>query len=225
MAIEETEQIEATEAQAKVNDETTVEEPENKPETKTFTQEEVNAMIADRLGREKKKYADYDDVKAKASEFEKQAEERRLAEMSEKEKAEELAKKYESEREELAGQLEAFKKQVEQEKVKNAFITKAQAAGISYIDDAHALADLSAVQVTDEGVAGIDEVISALIENKPFLVAQPKVEQKQIGGPSNHGAPSEVKTLEAQLDEAKKSKNMSKVIELSNKIKQFTRGN
>lgn len=220
MTVEETQQIgEKDGEQTQVDKTGTVEEPENKSETKTFTQDEVNALIADRLGREKKKYADYDDVKAKAGEFEKQAEERRLAELSEKEKAEELAKKYESEREELAGQLNAFKKQIEQEKVKNAFITKAQAAGIAYIDDAHALADLSAVQVTDEGVAGIDEVISTLIEHKPFLVAQAKVEQKQIGGPSNHGTPSEVKTLEAQLDEAKKSKNMSKVIELSNKIK------
>ncbi|GAF22720.1 hypothetical protein JCM19047_2486 [Bacillus sp. JCM 19047] len=57
----------------KVDDVNTVEEPENKSETKTFTQEEVNALIADRLGREKKKYADYDDVKAKASEYDSNA--------------------------------------------------------------------------------------------------------------------------------------------------------
>ena len=45
--------------------------PVNKPE-KTFTQSELNAIIEDRLGKEKAKYADYDDLKAKAAEYDKQ---------------------------------------------------------------------------------------------------------------------------------------------------------
>ena len=36
---------------------------------RTFTQAEVNAIIADRLNRERAKYADYDDLKAKAQQF------------------------------------------------------------------------------------------------------------------------------------------------------------
>ena len=35
-------------------------------ENRTFTQDEVNAIVADRLTRERAKYADYDDLKAKA---------------------------------------------------------------------------------------------------------------------------------------------------------------
>ena len=35
-------------------------------ENRTFTQDEVNAIVADRLARERAKYADYDDLKAKA---------------------------------------------------------------------------------------------------------------------------------------------------------------
>ena len=35
-------------------------------EPRTFTQDEVNAIVADRLTRERAKYADYDDLKAKA---------------------------------------------------------------------------------------------------------------------------------------------------------------
>lgn len=218
MGAEETKEFESGVEETAADEHTTVEEPETKPDTKTLTQEEVNAIIADRLDRERKKYADYDELREKAAQYEKEAEERRLAELSEKERAEELAKKYESEREDLAAQLEAFKKQVEEEKVRNAFITKAQAAGIAYIDDAHALADLSAVKVTANGVEGVDEVIAALIENKPFLLAQ-KGEAKGIGGPSNPGGGGELKSLEAQLEDARKEKNMSKVIELSNKIK------
>lgn len=72
MTVEETKQTkEVTEEQTQP----TVEEPGTKSETeetasKTFTQDEVNALIADRLGREKKKYADYDDLKKKAEKFE-----------------------------------------------------------------------------------------------------------------------------------------------------------
>lgn len=38
-------------------------------ENRTFTQDEVNAIVADRLTRERAKYADYDDLKAKAQQF------------------------------------------------------------------------------------------------------------------------------------------------------------
>lgn len=38
-------------------------------EPRTFTQEEVNSIVADRLNRERAKYADYDDLNAKASQY------------------------------------------------------------------------------------------------------------------------------------------------------------
>ena len=36
-------------------------------EAKTFTQEELNAILNDRLGREKAKYSDYEELKSKAA--------------------------------------------------------------------------------------------------------------------------------------------------------------
>ena len=47
-----------------VNQETTKTQA---PETRTFTQDELNAIVNDRLSREKAKYADYAELKAKAS--------------------------------------------------------------------------------------------------------------------------------------------------------------
>lgn len=38
-------------------------------ETKTFTQEQVNALIKERVAREKEKYADYEALKDKASKY------------------------------------------------------------------------------------------------------------------------------------------------------------
>lgn len=52
--------------------ETVNQEPSTKAteqETKTFTQDELNAILNDRLGREKAKYSDYEAVKAKAAKF------------------------------------------------------------------------------------------------------------------------------------------------------------
>lgn len=44
----------------------TVNQEETK-ETKTFTQDELNEILNDRLGREKAKYSDYEDLKSKAA--------------------------------------------------------------------------------------------------------------------------------------------------------------
>lgn len=52
--------------------ETVNQEPSTKAaetETRTFTQDEVNAIVNDRLGREKAKYSDYEAMKAKAAKF------------------------------------------------------------------------------------------------------------------------------------------------------------
>ena len=42
-------------------------EPESTP--KTFTQEEVNAMMAERVKREQSKFADYEDLRKKAEKY------------------------------------------------------------------------------------------------------------------------------------------------------------
>lgn len=44
-------------------------------EQKTFTQAEMDAIIGDRLARERQKYSDYDSLKEKAAEFDKAEEE------------------------------------------------------------------------------------------------------------------------------------------------------
>src|SRR5690554_3141915 len=170
------------------------------PEVKTYTQEEINDMIAKRLERERKKYADYDEIKTKAMEYEKALEEKRLAELSEKERAEELAKKYEEEKKQLEAELEAIRTQAQQERIRNEFIKVATSANIAYIDDALALADLSAVTIDEDGkVVGVDDVVNSLVENKPFLVA--KKQTQPIGTATNGGQQAD-KTAEQLLAEA-----------------------
>jgi hypothetical protein len=203
--------------------EQTEQQVEQQTETKTFTQAELDEIVEKRIQREKKKldkYADYDDIKTKASEYEKLLEEKRMSELSEKERLEEIAKKHEAEKKELAMELERFRQQAEREKIVNAFIKEAPGVNIpsDRIDAALKLADLSAVQIEEGTVNGVGDVLATLVDQYSFLVGEEKKPQREIGEPSNSGTSDEAKTLEAQLEDAKKKKDFAKVIELSNKI-------
>ena len=55
---------------------------------KTFTQDELNAMIGERVKREREKYADYEDLKKKAAAYDEKLE----SEKTELQKAEDLSK-------------------------------------------------------------------------------------------------------------------------------------
>ena len=60
---------------------------------RTFTQAQMDAIIGDRLARERSKYSDYEELKAKAAAFDDEAEMRK----SDLQKAEERAQRAEAE--------------------------------------------------------------------------------------------------------------------------------
>ena len=62
------------------------------PATKTFTQEEVNAIVADRLDRERKKYEGFDELKEKATKFDEMEEAQKSELQKVTERADALAK-------------------------------------------------------------------------------------------------------------------------------------
>lgn len=82
-----------------MSDETKKPETTAEPDGKTFTQSQLEEIIGERLARERKKYSDYDELKAQLEAKQKEEEERKKAEMTEierlKAEKEELAKKYE----------------------------------------------------------------------------------------------------------------------------------
>ena len=73
---------------------------------RTFTQSEMDAIIGERLKRDRAKYADYEELKAKAAKFD-EAEE---ASKSELQKAVEERDKYKAELEKLAAERERAEK-------------------------------------------------------------------------------------------------------------------
>jgi len=194
--------------------------PAEPPATVTMTQSELDALIAREKARAKKPYADYDDLKSKLSEFEAAEEERKKAAMTEAERlqAEVAAAK------QAAEEAETARKQAletaNQRAIKAEF--KLAAAGVNIrkdaIDDAFLLVDKAGISVDDGGnVVGIADALAALVAAKPYLVEQAPGKPKTIGEPNNPAA-DERKTLEQQLADAKKRKDFSKVVEISNKI-------
>lgn len=176
-------------------------DPTPEPE-KTFTQAELDDIVTKRLERERKKFTDYDDLKSKLAEYEHEREEKQRAEMTEIERFKADLEKEQAAKQTLESELTTLRESVKQERIRNAFITAAQAANIAYIDDAWSLADKSEINVGDDGkVVGIDALIASLVESKPFLVAQNPTKPKTIGDPTDV-PPKGQKTAEQMLKEA-----------------------
>lgn len=177
---------------------------EDPPAKLDMTQAELDAMIADRLARDRKKYADYDDVKTKLTALEQAEDERKKAAMTEVDRIK--AEKDEAERK-AADVAEAANKRI----IRTEFRLAAKDAGIrsDAIDDAYLIADRTGITVDDNGnVAGIPEVVAALIASKPFLI-EPKKSARDIGNGSGAGDEKPDKTKEQALAAAAEKARMS----------------
>lgn len=203
---------------------TTVEKPETKSE-KTFTQEELNEIIAKRVERERKKQAELDEKLKRLEALERADEERRKAEMTEAERLkaekEEAAKKAE----EAAEQAKKAQETANQRIVNTEIRSVARALNANDPNDVLALLDKSVVEIDDDGnVKGVEEAVKALKEAKPWMFKQPiGVDAVGGGNPSKNTSISELATKEKELEEMKKQaarnpRLMGKVTQLYNEI-------
>ncbi|MGY8620221.1 Clp protease ClpB [Bacillus safensis] len=193
-------------------DEQETEQPngDDQPKKLELTQEELDAMITKRISRVESKYADYGELKGQVEAFKKAEQEKADAELTELDRIKkELEAKSETEKT-LTQQIEDLKKAGEQEKITNAFIKSATSANIAYLDDALRLADLSGVSVEDGRVVGVDDVVKALVEEKPFLIAQ---KPKPIGQSTNSGTDKIDKTPDQLIKEAEEKARKSGRVE------------
>jgi hypothetical protein len=200
-----------------VDDKSTVEEPAQTTESKTFTQEELDKIVADRLAREKKKlekYADYDAVKTKLSEFEKFEEERKKADMTVQERLETEKAEADKKAQEAEERANKALEQANKRLLKAEFRLLAKELGVrkDALDDAFVLADMTSVEVDEEGnVQGVKEALETLKKSKAYL----------FGG-VDYADPSpgqyEAKRGEATQDQAKR-----KLQELADKAKKSGR--
>lgn len=195
---------------SQVEEPTTKQPNDDQPKKIELTQEELDAMITKRISRTESKYADYGELKEKLSAYEKAEQEKADAELTELDRIKkELEAKSEVEQS-LTQQIEDLKKAGEQEKITNAFIKSATSANIAYLDDALRLADLSGVSVEDGKVIGVEDVVKALVEEKPFLIAQ---KPKPIGQSTNSGTDKIDKTPDQIIKEAEEKARKSGRVE------------
>lgn len=153
-------------------------EPQGQQPPKTFTQDELNAIISDRLAKEKAKFADYDALKTKAAEHDKAV----AATLSETEKLKAALIA------ETAKYTEAETRRV-QSLMQVAVMTKAAALGFMNPEDAWLLIDTAALKVEDDGkVSGVDEALKALVTARKYLIKTVIAPELNSGAGGGQGA-------------------------------------
>lgn len=174
-------------------------EPEPKPE-KTFTQAELNDIIAERLARQAQKYGDVDAMKTELVELKKAEEERKKAQMSEQERLQTERDEALRKVSDVEASVSAKVTAANQRLISAEFRTLAREANVPADRMAAALklADLSGAAVDDDGnISGVDAAVKALIDANPYLVAQ--AQPNPIGNPPPTSDPGRNKTKEQAL--------------------------
>lgn len=157
-------------------------EPEGKEaeSEKTFTQAELNQIVKDRLARAESKFADYEDLKAKAAKLDEIEE----ANKSELEKARDEAEKAKAE-------AKAAADRANQVMLKSAVIAKASALNFIDAEDAFALLPKDSLSLSEDGqVEGLEEALKTLAEAKPHLLKSdnPRIPKINPTNPSGDDA-------------------------------------
>jgi len=145
---------------------------EPKEETKagkTFTQEDLDRIVRERLERERQKFADYEDLQKTAAKW-KEHEEAQMSEIDLLKKRLEEKDGQLRERQQEIARLELERTEM---LVRSAVVAEASKMGFQDPMDAYELLDVAKLEVTEEGgVEGVKEALTELGEAKPYLIAQ-----------------------------------------------------
>lgn len=140
-----------------MSDDATPPDGGNSTFTPPSSQDELDRIVSKRLERERSKYADYDDLKAKAQQFD---------QMSEQNKTE--LQKLQDAVAERDAQLADLPKQARSQAIR--FASQATSAG--FLDPEDALLNLADVDLSDSDA--VKTALDELAERKPHLVRQDK---------------------------------------------------
>jgi len=138
----------------------------------TFTQEQLDAIVKDRLARERGKYADYDDLKGKLSALEQEKLDRMEAEKTERQKEIDAARK--DERTKAGTEYGA---QLNRAKLDAAIERELLKAGADPDGKLLMVGELE-VKTPEE----VNDKVAALLKAKPFLVQKAGIQALGVGG-------------------------------------------
>lgn len=143
-----------------------------------YIPEEFQAIIDERLKRERAKYADYEQVKAKLQQIEDAAK----TDLQKAQEAKEAAEKARD----LAVQT------AQERFLQAAFLAEAAGLGAAHPADAYNLADLTQAFIADDGtVKGVAEQVKALVESGRLPVTGKGRAPAMAGGAGGGNSPTE----------------------------------
>lgn len=163
----------------------------------TFTQEQLDGILADRLARERAKFGDYDELKAAKAELDKL----KLEQLSELEQAQARLAALEAERDQAL-------EQATETLIRSAFVAEAAKAGVAHPEDAFVLAgDLAGIDVGEDGkVTGVAEAVQTLVDaGRLVMSGSPRAPSLDAGAGGGTRAGSRLPGLsQEELDMARK---------------------
>ncbi len=206
-------------------EQTTPEGAVNPTPEKTFTQAELDEILAKRLKREKEKQTETEARLKRLEELEKAEEERKKAAMSEQERLK--AEKEEAEKlaAESAEKAEKAQEVANQRIIDTEIRATARSLNANDINDVLALMGKEGVEIDDKGnVIGVEEAVAALKEAKPWMFKKP-IGADATGGsnPAKNPTLDEISAKEKELADLKAkaagdSRLLGKVTKLANEI-------
>ncbi len=134
---------------------------------RTFTQAELNAILADRLNRQRAQYADYDILKEQAAKW-------AAAEDAQKTEAQRLAEAAATAKRERDEALQRAQDRL----IRAAFIAEAAKAGAAHPEDVYALADIAKVSLDEQdNPVGVAEAVAEVIAAGRVPLAQSQAQR------------------------------------------------
>lgn len=170
--------------------------PADPPADKTFSQADVDRIVQERLRRDREKFADYEELKQAAVKLQELEDGQR----SDLERAQRTAQQAAEELAAARADAEAARQFASTTQIRSAVVAEAAKQGAVDPDAVVALLPTDSVTVGDDGqVTGAEDAVKALLEQKQYLVGQPRQPGPGDGGPRT---PAPQKDLDEQIAEA-----------------------
>jgi hypothetical protein len=147
--------------------------------TQTFTQDEVNRMLAREVVKVRREYANYPELKVAADELARLKE----AQKSDEQRLNERATRAEQERDRALSRAR-------DQMVRVAIVAEAARQGATDPEDIPRYADEMDLVITDDGVDGVREAVELLLARKRYLVAGRRRGGSELRGTGNVTAAS-----------------------------------
>lgn len=147
-------------------------DPTPDPTPKTFTQDDLNRIVQERVAKERSRFGDYDALKEKAGKFD------ALEEASKTETQKLIDRVAELERAGSEAERRA------QEATLRGAVVAAAAGKLKDVDMVHRIIDMSQVTFDDDGQpTNLDELVAKLVADRPHLAVDPAGQVPGTGAP------------------------------------------